>query len=81
MLQKMVVWDASNPYPVPIYFWLVLCAMAIGHIMGTLFFDRLIDEKKPFLPWPLQAAVYALVVATVLLFAPSNAQPFIYFQF
>lgn len=81
MIRKMIVWDPSNPYVVPVYFWLVLATMAIGHLLGSLFFERLIDEKKPFLPWPIQAVVYALVIALVILFSPSNAQPFIYFQF
>ncbi len=81
MVRKMVQWDAAGVNATPSYFYVLVALVVVSHIVGVVWWSRLEDRERPTIFWPLHSLVYAAVIFLVILFAPHEAQPFIYFQF
>jgi alginate O-acetyltransferase complex protein AlgI len=79
VLRRMVVPAGGLGLPLPaVGFWLTLAVVAAAHLAGSRGRWRRLDGR---LPTPALGLGYAVVVTLALLLAPSNAKPFIYFQF
>jgi ABC-type transport system involved in cytochrome c biogenesis permease subunit len=57
--------------------------LLVGLVLAGHLFSGLRQMRCGFLPWPSvpRVAVYVLIVALVVIFAPADTKPFIYFQF
>jgi alginate O-acetyltransferase complex protein AlgI len=79
VLHRMVVNCPGAGCPLPtVGLWLTVAVVAAAHVVGQSGYWKMLDRR---LPTPLLGFSYASVLTLALLLAPTNAKPFIYFQF
>lgn len=81
MVRKMVAWDSAGITATPSYFYVLVALAVAGHLIGLRWWRGLEEREEPNWRWPMHSVAYAIVIFLVILFAPHEAQPFIYFQF
>ena len=80
LIRRMTI-PTGGVTDIPPYFWVLVSVTVLGHIIGATGLVKLDGEKRSPLWLPAHTLAYAAVVYLCLLFAPTDAQPFIYFQF
>ena len=81
MIRKMVAWDSAGITAPPSYFYVLVALVVFSHLIGLRWWRNLENREPSNWLWPLHSVAYAAAIFLVILFAPHEAQPFIYFQF